>query len=117
MIGTIRKVLGVNRVKIFLYIIRCHLRDLLHDLLLGLLCEAHVLVLLAPFLTEAVERLAEIFLNLVLAAEVGQHPVRLLGKASLNHVLIDRERVDPGLHQEYLRFENRFQHLAADIPV
>ncbi|HBE55641.1 MAG TPA: hypothetical protein DDW22_06515, partial [Prevotellaceae bacterium] len=58
-------ILDIDRVKIFLDIIRCHFRNLFHDFLLRLLGKAHLLVLLAPLLAKAVERLPKIFLNLV----------------------------------------------------
>ena len=112
-----RKVLLVHRIEIFLDIVWRHVRDLLHNRALLLLGEAHLLILLAPFLAEPVERLAEILFDLVFSAQVCQHPVRLLGNAVFDHVVVDGQGVYAGLHQEELGFKDLLQHLASNVPV
>ena len=96
---------------------RSHVRDSIHNLLLLLLGQAHVLILLPPVKAQPVERLSEIFFYVFFSTQVGHDPVHLVGKHALDLIVVNSQGINLGLHQEKLRLHYGLQQLAALIPI
>ena len=112
-----RNILPGQGIEILLHVVGRQFRDVRGDLGLLLLDQALVLHGLAPLLAKAVQRLAEVFLDGLVAAQPRPEHVHLLGQFALDHVHVHAQRVHARLHQEDLGFHHVLQHFAAGVPV
>ena len=100
--GDNRKVLDVGGIQILLHVVRGKFRDIGRDLSLLLLCKTLVLKRFPPLLTQPVQGLPKILLNLRVAAEGCPDLVDPLRHLTFHHILVHGQGIQPGLHQEQL---------------
>ena len=112
-----RQVFLGDRVQELLDVVRGDLRNRGGDGALFLLGQALVLEELAPFLAEPVQGFPKVFLHLFVPAQIGPELVDAVVQFAFHHLVVDGERVDPGLHQEDLGFHHVLQDGAAHVPV
>ena len=103
----------LDRVEILMHVIRGQRGEFLGDLLLLLLGQGLLLELRAPFLAELVDGLAELLLELLLAARQGQVVGHILLQLGGHLVLVDHQGVHAGLCQIKFGLHHIFQDLAA----
>ena len=107
----------VDRIHEGTHLQRSQFRKFSYNLHLLLLDEAHLLELLPEVLTETVDRLAEIGLQLLLSSQIEHHLADTRLDIALDHILVDSERIYPRLHQEKLVFHDGLKDVTTQMPV
>ena len=96
-------------------IVRGQFRNAGGNVGLHLLGQALVFQGLPPLLTKLVERLAEIIFHLLVTAKLGADLINPVIQLAGYHIVVHLQRVNARLHEEQLRLQDAFQHLATHI--